>query len=109
MGRTLTQRVLVPAIGLALIFAGCAGGVTTPTAVPSIGGSPTAASAETSTSPPTTAPSTAVALEIPDPTLNLPCGVWSIDDARLACEGWDDTDPPDGALRVWVLVRPVQG
>jgi hypothetical protein len=31
-------------------------------------------------------------LEIPDPTLNLPCPVWSIDDARLACEGWDDTD-----------------
>jgi hypothetical protein len=32
-------------------------------------------------------------LEIPDPTLNLPCSAWSIGDARLACEGWDDTDP----------------
>ena len=32
-------------------------------------------------------------LEIPDPTLNLPCVTWSIDDARLACEGWDDSDP----------------
>ena len=32
-------------------------------------------------------------LEIPDPTLNLACGAWSFDDARLACEAWDDTDP----------------
>jgi hypothetical protein len=32
-------------------------------------------------------------LEIPDATLNLPCGVWSLDDARLWCEGWDDADP----------------
>jgi hypothetical protein len=32
-------------------------------------------------------------LDIPDPTLNMPCGVWSIDDARLWCEGWDDADP----------------
>jgi len=32
-------------------------------------------------------------LEIPDETLNLPCVVWSPDDARLACEGWDDEDP----------------
>jgi len=31
-------------------------------------------------------------LEIPDATLNLPCTEWSRDDARLACEGWDDTD-----------------
>ena len=31
-------------------------------------------------------------LEIPDATLNLPCGVWSLDDARLWCEGWDDAD-----------------
>jgi hypothetical protein len=31
-------------------------------------------------------------LEISDPTLNLPCPVWSIDDARLACQGWDDAD-----------------
>ncbi len=27
-----------------------------------------------------------------DPTLNLVCGVWAPDD-RLACEGWDDSDP----------------
>lgn len=32
-------------------------------------------------------------LGVPDPTLNLPCPAWSIDDARLACQGWDDTDP----------------
>jgi len=32
-------------------------------------------------------------LAIPDPTLNLVCTVWSPDDARLACEGWDDGDP----------------
>ncbi len=31
-------------------------------------------------------------LDIPDPTLNLVCTDWSPDDARLACEGWDDTD-----------------
>jgi hypothetical protein len=31
-------------------------------------------------------------LSIPDATLNLVCTVWSRDDARLACEGWDDTD-----------------
>jgi len=31
-------------------------------------------------------------LEIPDPSLNLVCGPWSVDDARLACEAWDDTD-----------------
>ncbi len=31
-------------------------------------------------------------LDIPDPTLNLVCADWSPDDARLACEGWDDTD-----------------
>jgi sugar lactone lactonase YvrE len=31
-------------------------------------------------------------LAIPDPTLNLVCTVWSGDDTRLACEGWDDTD-----------------
>ena len=29
-------------------------------------------------------------LDIPDPTLNLVCAVWSPDDQRLACEGWDD-------------------
>jgi TolB protein len=28
----------------------------------------------------------------PDPTLNLGCVSWSPDGARLACEGWDDTD-----------------
>jgi hypothetical protein len=31
-------------------------------------------------------------LAIPDPTLNLVCTVWSGDDARLACEAWDDAD-----------------
>jgi Tol biopolymer transport system component len=31
-------------------------------------------------------------LSIPDATLNLVCTIWSRDDTRLACEGWDDTD-----------------
>ncbi len=31
-------------------------------------------------------------LDIDDPTLNLVCTVWSPDDERLACEGWDDND-----------------
>ena len=31
-------------------------------------------------------------LKISDPTLNLVCPVWSHDDSRLACEGWDDGD-----------------
>ena len=31
-------------------------------------------------------------LDIPDETLNLPCVVWSPDDARLACAAWDDAD-----------------
>lgn len=31
-------------------------------------------------------------LSIPDETLNLVCTIWSRDDTRLACEGWDDTD-----------------
>jgi hypothetical protein len=31
-------------------------------------------------------------LDIADATLNLPCTVWSPDDMRLACEGWDDAD-----------------
>ena len=31
-------------------------------------------------------------LEIPDPTLNLVCTVWSPDDERLACEGFNDDD-----------------
>jgi Tol biopolymer transport system component len=30
--------------------------------------------------------------KIPGTTLNLPCGQWSPDDSRLACQGWDDTD-----------------
>jgi hypothetical protein len=37
-------------------------------------------------------------LSIPDPTLNLPCVFWSRDDTRLACEGWDDTDPSRGGI-----------
>jgi Tol biopolymer transport system component len=32
-------------------------------------------------------------LAIADPSLNLVCTVWSPDDSRLACEGWDDADP----------------
>jgi dipeptidyl aminopeptidase/acylaminoacyl peptidase len=32
-------------------------------------------------------------LDVPDPTLNLVCVVWSRDDKRLACEGWDDSKP----------------
>ena len=32
-------------------------------------------------------------LPIPHPTLNIVCTVWSPDDTRLACEGFDDTDP----------------
>jgi Tol biopolymer transport system component len=31
-------------------------------------------------------------LDIPDDSLNLVCTVWSPDDSRLACEGWDDGD-----------------
>ena len=30
-------------------------------------------------------------LSIRDSTLNLPCTIWSRDDTRLACEGWDDS------------------
>jgi len=30
---------------------------------------------------------------LPDPTLNLGCTVWTPDASRLACEGWDDSDP----------------
>jgi len=30
-------------------------------------------------------------LEIPDATLNLVCTVWSPDNQRVACEGWDET------------------
>jgi len=32
-------------------------------------------------------------LDIPDDDLNLPCTVWSPDDTRLACQGWDEPDP----------------
>lgn len=32
-------------------------------------------------------------LSISDATLNLPCMGWSSDDTRIACEGWDETDP----------------
>ena len=32
-------------------------------------------------------------LEIADKSLNLVCTVWSPDDKRLACEGWDEADP----------------
>ena len=32
-------------------------------------------------------------LAIADKSLNLPCTVWSPDDKRLACEGWDEADP----------------
>ena len=34
-----------------------------------------------------------VQFESPDPALNLGCFAWSPDGTRLACEGWDDTDP----------------
>jgi WD40 repeat protein len=37
-------------------------------------------------------------LGIPDPTLNLPCVVWSPDDTRLACFAWDDTDASRGGI-----------
>jgi Tol biopolymer transport system component len=29
----------------------------------------------------------------PDPTLYLGCGAWSPDASKLACEGWDDSNP----------------
>jgi Tol biopolymer transport system component len=32
-------------------------------------------------------------LAITDKTLNVSCTVWSRDDKRLACEGWDDANP----------------
>jgi TolB protein len=39
--------------------------------------------------------------EIPDATLNVSCTIWSSDDARLACEAWDDADPSrDGIYTV---------
>jgi Tol biopolymer transport system component len=34
-----------------------------------------------------------VKFESPDPRLDLGCAAWSPDGSRLACEGWDDTDP----------------
>ncbi|MEO7665258.1 MAG: hypothetical protein ABIV26_09040 [Candidatus Limnocylindrales bacterium] len=34
----------------------------------------------------------------PDATLNLGCFAWSPDGSRLACEGWDDTDPTRNGL-----------
>ena len=37
-------------------------------------------------------------LEIPDPTLSAVCTVWSDDDARLACEAWDETDASRGGI-----------
>ena len=36
--------------------------------------------------------------KISDPTLNLPCGQWSPDDSRLACQGWDDANPSRGGI-----------
>jgi Tol biopolymer transport system component len=33
-----------------------------------------------------------VQFDSPDPSLDLGCFAWSPDAARLACEGWDDTD-----------------
>jgi Tol biopolymer transport system component len=37
-------------------------------------------------------------LTIDDPTLNLGCGPWSPDDARLACESWDESNPARGGI-----------
>lgn len=37
-------------------------------------------------------------LEIADKGLNLACTTWSPDDARLACEGWDDSDAARGGI-----------
>ena len=34
-----------------------------------------------------------VRFDRPDPTLYLGCGAWSPDGSRLACEGWDDSNP----------------
>jgi Tol biopolymer transport system component len=45
-------------------------------------------------------------LDIPDPTLNLVCTVWSPDDRSLACEGWDDEDPARTGI---YLVRSADG
>ncbi len=37
-------------------------------------------------------------LPLPDSTINLVCEVWSPDDSRLACEGWDDVKPGRGGI-----------
>jgi hypothetical protein len=37
-------------------------------------------------------------LEIADEGLNLACTTWSPDDARIACEGWDDSDGARGGI-----------
>jgi hypothetical protein len=37
-------------------------------------------------------------LPLPDPTLNLVCTVWSPDDERLACEGFNDDEPTQTGL-----------
>lgn len=37
-------------------------------------------------------------LEIPDPTLNLACTVWSPDDERMACDGFNDEDPSQNGV-----------
>ncbi|MGH2692015.1 MAG: hypothetical protein ACRDHM_05885 [Actinomycetota bacterium] len=37
-------------------------------------------------------------LEVPDTGLRLVCTVWSPDDKRLACEGFDDADPAKNGL-----------
>jgi Tol biopolymer transport system component len=37
-------------------------------------------------------------LDLPSDGLNLVCTVWSTDDARLACEGWDDSDASRGGI-----------
>jgi Tol biopolymer transport system component len=43
----------------------------------------------------------------PDPTLNLGCsGAWSPDASRLACEGWDDSNPARNGI---YTVRALDG
>lgn len=46
------------------------------------------------------APSGAVerVLPLPDKSINLVCAIWSPDDSRLACEGWDDAHPERGGI-----------
>jgi Tol biopolymer transport system component len=61
-----------------------------------------------------------VVFDIPDPTLNLPCTLWTSDAQRLICEGWDDNDPDrghgiysvdasDGQDLVQIVVNPYGG